>query len=183
MGLEDLEKLDSEWESTEPAKQGGEFSVIPEDTEVYVVVTDQKPAIVGENKTPVCKVTFEVVSPAEWEGKPIWHDFWLTTRNLPYLKRDLSILGWQGKPSQLLDEGDGSLITLGAKVRVGVEHYHAKDKHTGQLMYTEEGGRKVPVMRKKNVIKNFIEGYTRKLSGEELAKKNGKETVVDDIPF
>lgn len=169
VGLEDLDKLDAGWDGAQPAKPGGEFTVIPEDTEVYVVVSDQKPAIVGEKQTAVCKVTFEVVAPADWAGKPIWHDFWLTAKNLPYLKRDLGMLGWQGKPSQLLENEDSSLVTLGAKVRVGVEQYQAKDKQSGQLLYTVVDGQQVPTMRTKNTIKYFDEPYKHAFPGGEGA--------------
>lgn len=187
MGLEDLERLDGDWDNTQPAKAGGEYTVIPDDTKVKVVVSDQKPSIVGKNQTAVCKVTFEVVAPAEYAPKPIWHDFWLTPKNLPYLKRDLGILGWQGKPSQLLASDDASLVGLGAEATVGVEEYQPNDKHTGAPMVDGAGQ---PVTRSKNTIKYFDGPYQHNAEAAPADagaaapgpadKPPGPE---DDIPF
>lgn len=162
-GLEDLGKLDAQFAGTEAASAGvGSFEVIPEDTKVAVIVKKQTGDMVGQNQTPVCKITFEVVAPAVYAKKKIWHDFWLTEANLKYLKRDLTTLGWQSppnKPTQLMQATDASLLNLGAQVTVGIEQYQAKDKQTGQLLFVPVDGQQVPDMRKKNVIKFFNAPY------------------------
>lgn len=159
--LVNLGELDGEYEKAKPADPGGTFELIPEDTEVVVTVVSQKPDFVGSKRTPTCKVVFSVVSPEMYKGRKIWHDFWLTIPNVPYLKRDLGILGWSGRPTSLLEETDVSLLSLSARVVVGVESYDGaggKTKH-------------------KNVIKFFKE----RASNQE--KKPAVKEPDDTIPF
>jgi hypothetical protein len=130
---------------------------------------DQKFVQVGQKQTPVCKVTFEVVSPKEYAGErpsKIWHDFWMTVPNVSYLKRDLKILGWDGDRISILSQSDNaSLIGLGADVTVGVEEYENKD------------GEK----RTKNTIKFFNAIY--KHQGDEAGAEAGAGDSGEDIPF
>lgn len=132
--FEDLDKL---WKTTEPAPPGGSsFDPVPDGTEVAVIVTDQKFDRVGEKQTAVVKVTFEVAEPEQYRGKKVWHDFWLTSNNLKYLMRDLTLLGWRGLPSQLMKSDDSSLIALAVRVVLGVEEYTARDGVTKKLKNT-----------------------------------------------
>lgn len=136
-----LNDLDKKYEQAEAADAGsGNFDPIPEGKTVLVIAKEQKSDQVGEKGTPVCKVTFEVESPEEYAGKRIWHDFWLTENNFPYLKRDLGEkMGWTGKPSQLMEASDASVIGLKALATVGVESYVDKNGND----------------RKKNIVKFF----------------------------
>jgi hypothetical protein len=185
MGLEDLDRLEAAFAKAEPAKSGGDYTPIPEDTRVKLVVINQKPAIVGAKQTPVCKITCEVVEPPQYAAKKIWHDFWLTEANAKYLKRDLIVLGWPGltpegklvqgyRVTQLLQPNDNSLINLGAEVTVGIEEYSAVNQQTG----AEE-------RRVKNTIKFFNSTY--KYSGPPKQKPAEAGTPPppsdDDLPF
>lgn len=138
-----LYDLDKEFESSKAAEKGtGNFDPIPEDERVNAAIIDQNPAIVGAKETPCVKVTFEVME-GPYKKNRIWHDFWLTSPNVPYLKRDLEVLGWDGKISDLINQGNTSLLCLGANVTVGVEAYVDKSGNN----------------RKKNTIKFFNETY------------------------
>lgn len=188
MSLEDLDKLDAAFNSAEPAKGGGDYTPIPEDTRVKLVIMNQKPANVGQRQTPVCKITCEVVEPAQYAPKKIWHDLWLTEANVKYLKRDLIVLGWpgltaDGKPvqgyriTQLLQPNDASLMNLGAEVTVGIEVYKVVDQRTGE-----------EVPRTKNIIKCFnttykYSGPPKALPAPQPAPAPQGALPDDDIPF
>jgi hypothetical protein len=125
-----MNDLDSMFERVEAAQKGS-FGVIPAKTKVKVKVIEQKFAYSSQKNTPGVKVVLEV-GDGDYAGKRIWHDFWLTEKNLPFLKRDLATLGFDGKLSTLASETCQSLIGLGAEVTVDVEEYEAKNKETGQ---------------------------------------------------
>ncbi len=135
-----FDDIDKAWGTQEPAPPGGNYPVIPNGTKgIRVAVIDQKADYIGGNETPDVKVTFEVVEPENFEGVRIWHDFWITRANVPYLKRDLLTLGWKGeKISALMDPNNADLIGLGAEVTVNEEEY-------------EKDGQK----RKKNTVRFF----------------------------
>lgn len=160
----DLDSIDKAWTGATPAAPGGTgFEPLPAGTKAKVAVMNQKPARVGDKQTPVCKVTFEVVEPTEYAGRRVWHDFWITVPNVPYLKRDLAILGWKGgKVSALMEETDASLINLGAVIEVDVEEYTDRDGNP----------------RSKNVIRFFEAPYTPPAPGEAA-----KIEEDDSIPF
>lgn len=173
MSMEELEKLDEAYAKAEAAKQGGgggSFPPIPEGTHVKAVICDQKPAIVGEKQTAVCKVTFEVVEPEEYAGRRIFHDLWLTVKNAPYLKRDLTLLGWPGeKVTALMEESDSSLMCCGAELMTGEVE-----------VYTDKNGNE----RQKTTIA-FLEKpfhYTPP-QDSKLGKKIERQAEEEEIPF
>lgn len=126
-----MKELDTLFERTEAASRGS-FGVIPDKTRVKVRVTSQKFDYSINKGTPGVKVVLEVAE-GEYESKKIWHDFWLTEKNLPYLKRDLATLGYAGKLTILAQESCVELIGLGAEITVTVEEYEAQNKETGEL--------------------------------------------------
>lgn len=171
--VDELDKIDQAFSDTEPAP-GGNFDPIPEGTEVAVVITNQKADRVGENQTPVCKVTFEVMEPETHKTKKIWHDLWITMNNVKYLKRDLATLGWkEAKLSQLLVENDHSLMCCGARVVTAAPEE-----------YVDRNGNQ----RQKSVISYFKEHYEYTPTPAE-AEKGAPATAAaapvkeEDIPF
>ena len=160
----DLEDIDKAWVGAAPAPAGtgGAYDPLPAGTKAKLAITNQKPARVGQKNTAVCKVTFEVVEPADFAGRRVWHDFWITAPNVPYLKRDLGILGWKGvKLSQLMEEPDASLINLGAAVELDVEDYTDRDGNS----------------KSKNIIKFFEAPFTPPVAGQAPVAED------DTIPF
>ncbi len=151
-----VDRLDKDYEEAEAADPGADsFDPIPDKTVVDVVVIEQKYDEVGENATSVCKATFEVTT-EKYIKKRIWHDFWLTEPNLTYLKRDLGLIGWEGKKlSALMNKTDTSLLRCAASVTVGIEKF--KDRNGND--------------RTKNVIKYFNE------------RADGKGDTSEEIPF
>lgn len=166
-----FDDLDAAWKNSEPAKAGGNFEPLPEGTEVSAVVTKQEFRLIGQKATPCVKVTFEVTEAVEpmHVGRLIWHDFWLTAPNAPYLKRDLGVLGWKGdRLSILTNPTDASLMQLGAKMKLGIEPY------------TDASGNQ----KSKNIIRFFNETYkyTPPAGGEKPAS-GAPAPVEDDLPF
>lgn len=125
-----IDDLDNKFDQIEAAQRGS-FGVIPAKAKVRVRVTSQKFDYSRQKNTPGVKVVLEV-GDGDYVGKKIWHDFWLTEKNLPYLKRDLATLGFTGKLSTLAQETNTDLIGLGAEITVDVEEYEAQNKETGQ---------------------------------------------------
>lgn len=77
------------WESTDAA---GDFEPLPPGS-YTCLLTDSKLAESRLKQTPGFKITFEVITPAKYAGRKIWHDLWLTAKALPTTKRDLAKLG------------------------------------------------------------------------------------------
>ena len=159
--------LDKAWTGATPAAPGATFAEpIPEGTKVKLAVVEQEFALIGAKATPDCKVVFEVME-GDFIGRKVWHDFWLTSGNAPYLKRDLGILGWKGdRLTQLTNPSDASLMCLGADVTLGVEEY------------TDKNG----IAKKKNVIKFFNENYIYKPKSDGAAKP-GEAPPEEEYPF
>lgn len=153
----DFGDLDKAWSGATPAAPGSSFSEpMADGTKLKLAVVEQEYALIGGKATPDCKVTFEVMECAnpDYVGRKVWHDFWLTSGNAPYLKRDLGILGWKGdRISALTNPSDASLMCLGADVTLGIEDY--TDKHG--------------IAKRKNVIKFFNENYIYKPKAEGAA--------------
>jgi hypothetical protein len=171
--LNTFDEIDKAFGQAEAAKpMSGGFTPLPEGTRVRLAVIDQRGARVGQNQTPVCKVTFEVMEPAadfrgewdpSWKGRKVWHDLWITPANVSYLKRDLNFLGWTGKKvSALMDASDSSLMALGAEAVLGVESYEDKNGNTAQ----------------KNVVRFFTGPWTPPVSDAEMP-----EPSAEDVPF
>lgn len=171
-----LDEMDQAWAGTEAAAPGAsQFGPLPRGAEVKVFVLEQNCARVGQNETAVCKVTFEVAE-GEHVGKRIWHDFWVTMKNIGYLKRDLGILSWKGeKISQLMDPNDSSLMYCGALILAGApEEYRDRDDNP----------------REKSTIYKFLENYEYTPSSAEPSAEGNvpaaapaKGAAEEDIPF
>ena len=80
--------FNSLWDATAAA---GDFEPLPPGRYSCLVV-DGKRAESKAKATPSYKVTFEVIEPAEFAGRKLWHDLWLTAKALPTSKRDLAKL-------------------------------------------------------------------------------------------
>jgi hypothetical protein len=74
------------WDSTAAA---GEFEPLPAGR-YKALVADGKLAESKANKTPSYKLVFEIVEPAAFAGRKVYHDCWLTPRALATSKRDLA---------------------------------------------------------------------------------------------
>jgi hypothetical protein len=169
----DFGDLDKAWSGATPAAPGANFSEpMAEGTKLKVAVVDQEFALIGGKATPDCKVTFEVMESVNPDhiGRKVWHDFWLTSGNAPYLKRDLGTLGWKGTLiSQLANPSDASLMCLGADVTLGIEEY------------TDKNG----IAKRKNVIKFFNENYIYKPKAAATDSAGGGAAAIpeEEYPF
>jgi hypothetical protein len=76
------------WDSTDAA---GEFEPLPSGR-YRALIADGKLAESRANKTPSYKLTFEILEPAAFAGRKVFHDLWLTPKALPTTKRDLAKL-------------------------------------------------------------------------------------------
>jgi hypothetical protein len=163
--------LDKAFREATAAKAGtSNFDPIPEGAKVKLAVTKQEFKLVGANATPCSKVTFEVME-GEWIDRKVWHDFWLTGPNAPYLKRDLDTLGWdtaKNPISKLTDPADASLMCLGADVTLGIEEYTGADG----------------VTKRKNIIKFFNSKYVYTPPEKGAEKPAPPEAPKEgDFPF
>ncbi len=96
--------INDEWAKTSPEKGKGQKKDIPSLPEgVYrcILVSNElgldaealKSTSTGSKGV---KIFFKVLTPTQYEGEIIDHVFWLTLKNLPYVKRDLyTILGYE----------------------------------------------------------------------------------------
>lgn len=117
-----LEGFDTEFQDTEVAK---DFSPVPADIDVGLEVTEQSWIRSGSG-TAGLQLTMEIMEPVKHEGSRIWHTFWITSKNLKYVKRDVSKFG-------VTIESLGDLADIDFKNRtVG-----GRTKHE---TYTPEGG-------------------------------------------
>lgn len=99
--MDKLKEFDEQWKNTAPAEDcnfepipEGDYSCIVIDAEMTKSSTDN----IGLN------VQFEVVE-GEYEGRSVYHTFWITDNNIKFVKRDLEILGYKAETIQdLLSE-------------------------------------------------------------------------------
>jgi len=120
--LRRLKALDDEWQETEAAAEGS-FEPLPED-DYHCIVVDAD-LVTSQNDNVGLNVQFEVLD-GDHEGRHVFHTFWLTERNLPYVKRDLAILGYEAKTASELMKAKGKLMHKKAILRVGQEEYEGK---------------------------------------------------------
>lgn len=158
MGWQTWEDVDKDWGGTKPAdpydpnRGSSSDALIPAGTKVWGFSTDQKKRQSPSGKVHV-DVPFEIVYPPQYEGKWVWHQFWCTPPNLPYLKRDFQTLGWQiPSLSAIMQPQDKSLVNRGAEFVVGIESYE-------QNVTDENTGEQTTVQRKKNNVKTFTGPY------------------------
>ena len=123
--LKRLKELDAEWQQTDAAEEGS-FDPLPEDD--YTCVVLDVDLVKSSNDNIGLNVQFEVVE-GEHEGRHVWHSFWLTERNIPYVKRDLAILGYEAKTASDLMKAKGPLMHKKAILRVGREEYEGRTRN------------------------------------------------------
>ena len=123
--LKRLKELDDEWQQTEPAAEGS-FDPLPEDDYECIVVDAE--LVKSSNDNIGLNVQFEVIK-GEHEGRHVYHTFWLTEKNLPYVKRDLAILGYEAKTASELLKAKGPLMHKKAVLRVGQEEYEGRTRN------------------------------------------------------
>ena len=80
--------FNSLWDGTAAA---GEFEPLPPGR-YTCLVADGRLAESKAKGTPSYKVEFQVLTPAEYAGRKVWCDLWLTPAALPTTKRDLAKL-------------------------------------------------------------------------------------------
>ena len=80
--------FNSLWDGTAAA---GEFEPLPPGR-YTCLVADGRIAASKAKGTPSYKVEFQVLTPAEYAGRKVWCDLWLTPAALPTTKRDLAKL-------------------------------------------------------------------------------------------
>jgi hypothetical protein len=85
-GADDFDAL---WDETDAA---GDDVPLPAGTYRCLVVAGELSQSRGKG-TPSFKMTLEVIAPAPFAGRRVWHDLWLTPKALPTAKRDLAKLG------------------------------------------------------------------------------------------
>jgi hypothetical protein len=85
----DRDTLASLWKTTAAA---AEFAPLPIGEYTFRIVAGELSA--SKRGTPGYKLTLEVTE-GEFEGRCVWHDFWLTPAALPMTKRDLAKIGVQ----------------------------------------------------------------------------------------
>lgn len=146
------QELDKAWQTVEPAKEAGGWALVPDGTSCKLVIVDHKPHVTKKSAgdSHSIETIFEVVEPAEFAGVRIWKYMGVSEKNLSYLKRDLTLLGWKGdKISSLMKTDDSSLIGKGCVAILGIEESSIPDKTTGEIK-----------QRKKNIIKVMKEPWT-----------------------
>ena len=123
--LRRLKELDEEWQETEAAEEGS-FEPLPEDDYECIVVDAEM--VKSSNDNIGLNVQFEVLN-GDHEGRHVYHTFWLTEKNLPYVKRDLAILGYEAKTASELMKAKGALMHKKAVLRVGQEEYEGRTRN------------------------------------------------------
>lgn len=93
------DELDQHWtdeakkEAEEEASRSGDYDALPEGN--YNVKVKDWVIKRSKNKgTPGLNMEFVVVD-GQYKNRRIWHDFWLTKKNLPFVGRDLNYLTGQ----------------------------------------------------------------------------------------
>ena len=123
--LKRLKELDDEWQETEPAAEGS-FEPLPEDDYECMVIDAE--IVKSQNDNVGLNVQFQVVK-GDHEGRHVYHTFWLTQKNIPYVKRDLAILGYEAKTASDLMKAKGPLMNKKAILRVGQEEYEGRTRN------------------------------------------------------
>lgn len=84
----EVESIRRTWDSTQAAADMG-----PLPSGTYVARVESAEFFSARSGTPGVKVTLVVAEPAEFSGRRLWHDLWLTPPAMPATKRDLLKLG------------------------------------------------------------------------------------------
>ena len=99
-------EMDEYWEESggEEAKDSGDsFDILPKG-EYDFHISDFKFMMSLVKGTPGLNMEFTVIS-EKGRNRKVWHTFWLTPKNMPYVARDIRIITGNrvGKPSDLRD--------------------------------------------------------------------------------
>lgn len=117
-------ELDEHWEEGEGEEaEKSEYSLLPEgDFDVTVAKWHFMES--EKKKTPGMNIEFNVITNG-YTNRKLWHTFWLTPNNLPYVFRDVRIMTGQrlSKPSDLQDVNFDNI-----SVRVSTKHEDYNDK-------------------------------------------------------
>lgn len=120
--LQKLKEFDREWKDTEPAQEGVFDPLPPGSYEAILIdasLTESSTGTVGLN----CQ--FEVTK-GDHEGRYLFHTFWVTGKNLPYVKRDMGVLGYSPASAADLVNAKRHLMNKKAVLSVGQEEYEGK---------------------------------------------------------
>jgi hypothetical protein len=94
----DLSYLDAQYETAEKPKDSG--GNLPDGT--YPATIEQ--ASIGESQNGTPRLSLRcIVTGNDHAGRVIFFDIYLTDKTMPFVKRDLSVLKWPGKVSELAD--------------------------------------------------------------------------------
>jgi hypothetical protein len=103
-----------QWEQTDAAP---EMSPLPKGE--YTAAVESGALFNAKSGTAGYKLAFLVTEPAEYKGRKLWHDVWLTPAALPMAKRDLAKLGVT-QPDQLERPiPEGIIVRLRVALRTG----------------------------------------------------------------
>jgi hypothetical protein len=119
---EKLKAFDQEWKEAQPAEEGSFDPIPPGNYDCIVVdakLTESMSGNIGLN------VQFEVLN-GEYEGRYIYHTFWVTSKNIPYVKRDMGILGYSPNSAADLINAQRQIMSKKASLNVGQEEYDGR---------------------------------------------------------
>jgi len=121
-----LADFDDAYEQVEVPERKNNFEDLPDGTyDAKVDVVDLKETKDG---TPMLSIHF-VVLVGKYSGRKLFKSLVFTRQSLPYVKADLALLGFVGKPSDLQDPEKRAMM-LDRRVRLGVKT--KADKQGGQ---------------------------------------------------
>ncbi len=119
---EKLKAVDRAWRETQPAEEGS-FEPLPSGTYEGIVMdaklTESSTGTIGLN------VQFEVTK-GDYEGRYIFHTFWVTSKNIPYVKRDMGMLGCSINSVGDVINAQKRLMNKKAILHVGQEEYDGR---------------------------------------------------------
>ena len=119
---EKLKAFDKELRETAPAEEGSFEPLPPGDYEGLVIdakLTESTSGTVGLN------TQFEVTK-GEHEGRYVYHTFWVTSKNIPYVKRDIGMLGCTLNSSADIVNAQKQIMNKKVILHVGHEEYEGK---------------------------------------------------------
>ncbi len=120
--MEKLKEFDRDWKESKTAEEGSYDPIPPGDYEGIVIdakLTESQGGNVGLN------TQFEVTK-GEHEGRYIYHTFWVTSKNIPYVKRDMGMLGYSPNSAADLVNAKRFIMNRRIILHVGQEEYEGK---------------------------------------------------------
>jgi len=120
---EKLRAFDQEWKESQPAEEGSFDPLLPPGNYDCLVVdshlTESMSGNIGLN------VQFEALK-GDFEGRYLYHTFWVTTKNIPYVRRDMGILGYSPSSASDLINAQKQIMNRKASLNVGQEEYDGR---------------------------------------------------------